>query len=131
MDNADIDHMNVLADPPEISMIDDEAYLPLPLTTEQTLLPKIEQGLILLSSSWPSCCYPTCIRHPPKCYGFDQQHIFTTVVDDIQTSYLYVDASGNTVDLAFDDKNTIAQVCHYVMLHCVESTYFGNPNNKK
>ena len=42
-----------------------------------------------------------------------------------------VDASGNTVDLAITDKNTIAQVCHYGMLHCADSVCIGNPNNKK
>jgi hypothetical protein len=53
------------------------------------------------------------------------------VADDVTTSYPYVDARGNTVDLAITDEDHIAHVCHYVMLHCAESTFVGNPNNKK
>ena len=34
-------------------------------------------------------------------------------------------------DLAISDEQHIAQVCHYAMLHCAESTFVGNPNNKK
>jgi hypothetical protein len=50
--------------------------------------------------------------------------------EDTCTSYRYINASGNKVDLAFDDEHTIAQVCHYVMLHCVELISIGNPNKK-
>jgi hypothetical protein len=53
------------------------------------------------------------------------------VADDDHIAYPYVDASSNTVDLPFRDENTIAHVCHYLMLHCAESTFVGNPNNKK
>ncbi len=53
------------------------------------------------------------------------------MADDVRTAYPHVDASSNTVDLAFTDENTIARVCHYVMLNCAESTFVGNPNNKK
>jgi hypothetical protein len=53
------------------------------------------------------------------------------VAEDVITSYPYVDANGNTVDLAITDEQHIAHVCHYVMLHCAESTFIGNPNNKK
>jgi hypothetical protein len=52
------------------------------------------------------------------------------MADDAQTSYPYIDASGKTIDLAFDDEITIACVCHYVMLHCAKSTFLGNPNKK-
>ena len=53
------------------------------------------------------------------------------MAEDVITSYPYVDANGNTVDLAITDEQHIAHVCHYVMLHCAESTFIGNPNNKK
>jgi hypothetical protein len=52
------------------------------------------------------------------------------MVDDAQTSYPHIDARGKNVDLAFDNKITIARVCHYVMLHCAKSTFLGNPNKK-
>jgi hypothetical protein len=131
--NADIDHMDVLPDPLEVIIIDNDDDTPLPPPVKQTLqyLPKIEQGSILPSSSQPSHCYPTCIRTPPKHFGFDHDHIFTTMADDVQTSYPYIDASGKTIDLAFEDEITFARICHYVMLHCAESSFLGNPNNKK
>jgi hypothetical protein len=53
------------------------------------------------------------------------------MADDVQTSYPYIDASGKTVDLAYEDEITIARICHYVMLHCTKLTFLGNPNNKK
>ncbi len=53
------------------------------------------------------------------------------VAEDTCTSYPYINASGNEHDLAFDNEHTIAQVCHYVMLHCAESISTGNPNKKK
>jgi hypothetical protein len=34
-----------------------------------------------------------------------------------------------TLQLRFE--NMIVHVCHYVMLHTVESIFVGNPNNKK
>ncbi len=46
-------------------------------------------------------------------------------------SFPYIDTSGNTVDLAITNEVQITHVCHYVMLHCAESTFIGNPNNKK
>jgi hypothetical protein len=51
--NVDIDHMDVLPDPPEVIIIDDDDDAPLPPPFKQTLqyLPKIEQGSILPSSS--------------------------------------------------------------------------------
>jgi hypothetical protein len=51
--NADIDHMDVLPDPPEVIIIDNDDDTPFPPPVKQTLqyLPKIEQGSILPSSS--------------------------------------------------------------------------------
>jgi hypothetical protein len=51
--NADIDHMDVLPDTPEVIIIDYDDDTPLPHPAKQTLeyLPKFEQGSILLSSS--------------------------------------------------------------------------------
>jgi hypothetical protein len=133
MANADIDHKDILPDPPEVIIIDDGDDTPLPPPVKQTLqyLPKIEQGSILPSSSQPSHHYPTRIQTPPKHFGFDHDHVFTTMADNDQNSYLYIDASGKTDDLAFKDKITIKRVCHYIMLHCAKSTFVGNPNNKK
>jgi hypothetical protein len=51
--NSDIDHMDILPDPPEVIIIDNDDDTPLPPPVKQTLqyLPKNEQGFILLSSS--------------------------------------------------------------------------------
>jgi hypothetical protein len=46
-------------------------------------------------------------------------------------SYPYVNAKGQMVDLAIKDEHSVTQVCHYVLLHCAESTLIGNPNKKK
>ena len=76
---------------------------------------------------------PTTKNVRCKTYGQSHlHHVFTTFAKDAHTtSYPYVDASGNTVDLASDDVHTTAQVCHYVMLHSAESITIGNPNHKK
>jgi hypothetical protein len=52
------------------------------------------------------------------------------MVDVVQTSYSYIDASGKTVDLAFKDENIIAPGCLYLMLHCAKSMFLGYPNKK-
>jgi hypothetical protein len=133
--NADIDNMDLLPTPPEVIVINDDDDVPLPSTVKQTLtyLQKFEpENHITPSLPSPS----VSLRHSssrqcnlPK--HLQDYHIFTTVANDIQTSFPYVDASWHTVDLAMDDEQCIATVCHYVMLHCAESTFVGNPNNKK
>ena len=42
-----------------------------------------------------------------------------------------MNARGQEVDLAIQDKVMIAHICHYVMLHTAESQFVVNPNNKK
>ena len=137
--NADIGNMEALPPPPEVIIIDNDDDVPLPPRIKQTLayLLKIEPD----TPSWnlptlqspisqpPVRCYPSRQQSQPQCLA--DYHLFTTVAKNVITSYLYVDASGNTVDLAITDEQHIAHVCHYVMLHCVESTFLGNPNNKK
>jgi hypothetical protein len=127
--NADIDNVDVFPPPPEVIIINDDDNVSLPSSTKQTLeyLPKLEPDNTPSPPSSPVPRYPTRQRAPPK--HLANFHLFTTVADNVQTSYPYVDARGNTVDLAFDDETLIAQVCHYVMLHCAETTFVGNPNN--
>ncbi len=133
--NVDIDHMDILPAPPEVIIVDDDDNVPLPHPMKQTLvyLYKFEPIITLLpipqsplSTVW---CNPTHQQNPPQ-YLRDY-NLFTTVADNVHTAYPYVDASGNTSDLSFTDENTIACVCHYVMLHCAESIFVGNPNNKR
>jgi hypothetical protein len=138
--NADIDDTEALPPPPEVIVIDDDDDVPLPPRIKQTLayLPKIEPAdapsshLPTLQSPNPT---PPVRRSPPRQRNQPQRltdfHLFTTVANDVTNSYPYVDARGNTVDLAITDEDHIAHVCHYVMLHCAESTFVGNPNNKK
>ena len=103
---------------------------------KQTLayLPKIEPDEPSPSSP-PVPLSPIGRRNPPRVRAPPQRlkdyHLFTTVAEDVNTSFPYTDASGRQVDLAISDENHIAHVCHYVMLHCAESSFIGNPNNKK
>jgi hypothetical protein len=46
-------------------------------------------------------------------------------------SYPYIDATGTQVDLAITDEESIAHVCHYVMLHCADTISLGALNTKK
>jgi hypothetical protein len=132
---ADIDHMDIIPAPSEDIIDDDDDDVPLPHPMKQTLvyLPKIESAItlpLLPQSPSPTVQHnPTCQQNPPLYLG--DYHLFTTLADNLQTAYPYVDASGKTIDLAFTHENTIACDCHYNMLHCTESTFFGNPNNKK
>jgi hypothetical protein len=106
--NADIDNVDVLPPPPEVIIIDDDDDVPLPSSTKQTLayLPKLKPDNTPSPPSSPIPCYPTCQRAPPK--HLADFHLFTTVADNVQTSYPYVDARGNMVDLTFDDETHIA-----------------------
>ena len=137
--NTDIDDTEAFPPPPEVIIIDDDDDVPLPPRIKQTLeyLPKIKPDTYSTNLPAPRSPtsppqdrrYPTCQRsHPQRLADY---HLFTTVAEDVITSYPYVDANGNTVDLAITDEQHIAHVCHYVMLHCAESTFVGNPNNKK
>jgi hypothetical protein len=99
-------------------------------------LPKIEldsqpatQMITQLLPSPKNHCYPSHNCSLPT--HLKDYHIFTTVADNTYTDYPYCDATGKNVDLAIEDENMIAHVCHNVMLHTAESIFVGNPNNKK
>ncbi len=132
--NADINDMDVLPPPPEVIVIGDDDNVPLPPSVKQSLdyLPKLEPdgptSLPPISTSPSTQRNPTCQLNLPS--HLNHYHLFTLVANDIQMSYPYVNAKGNTIDLAFDDEHCIAKVCHYVMLHCAKSTFVGNPNKK-
>jgi hypothetical protein len=131
--NADLDITNHLPPPPEIIKIDDKDDVPLPPAIKQTLtyLPKIEEAPTVPPTTKPSTphCYPTRTRNLPS--HLDSYHLFTTVAKDKQTTFPYTNKAGKQVNLAFKNENTIAHVCHYVMVHCAEYTFIANPNNKK
>jgi hypothetical protein len=132
--NADINYMDVLPPPPEVIVIEDDDNVPFPPSVKQSLdyLPKLEPDG---PASLPPTSTSPSTRHNPTCQcnlssHLNDYHLFTMVANNIQMSYPYVNAKGNTVDLAFDDEHCIAKVCHYVMFHCAESTFFGIPNKK-
>jgi hypothetical protein len=133
--NANIDDMDILPPPPEVIVIDGNNDVPLPLSIKQSLeyLPKLEQtdpsSTLQVPTSPPVRHNTSCHRAPPS--HLDNYHLFANVAEDVHTLYLYVNAEGQMVDLAIEDKHSIAQVCHYVMLHCAESTFIGNLNKKK
>jgi hypothetical protein len=132
--NADINDIDILLSPPEVIVIDNDDNVPLPPSVKQSLdyLPKLEPGgptSLPPIATYPSTQRnPTCQRNLPS--HLNDYHLFTMVAKDIQMSYPYVNAKGNTDDLAFDDEHWIAKVCHYVMLHCAKSIFVGNPNKK-
>jgi hypothetical protein len=137
--NADINDTEALPPPPEVIVIDDGNNVPLPPSIKQTLayLLKIEPDAPSQffptpqspTSQLPVHPYPPHQQTQPQ--PFADYHLFTTVAEDVTTLYPFINVSGNTVDLAITDEQHIAHVCHYVMLHCAESTFVGNPNNKK
>ncbi len=135
--NADLDHADHLPTPPEVIVIDDDNNDSLPInmhcypskTIHSKIEPMVEPTSTPAPVPPPSHCYPTCLCQPSK--HLESFHLFTTVAEDTKTSYPYIDASGNLVDLAFIYENTIVQVCHYIMLYCADSVCIGNPNNKK
>ena len=135
--NAEINDSEALPPPPDMIIIDDDDDVPLPPPTKQTLdyLPKIEPEPTTPSSTLLSITTPLVRRNPPRTrtqpLRFTDFHMFTTVADDIHHSFPYLDASGTTVDLAITDEDHIAHVCHYVLLHCAESTFIGHPPTKK
>ena len=132
--NADIDDMNILLPLPEVIMIDDDNDVPLPPSIKQSLeyLPKLEQtdpsSTLQVPTSPPVQRNPS--HHHAPLLHLDNYHLFATVADDVHTLYPYVNTKGQMVDLAIKDEHSIAQVCHYVMLHCAESTFICNPNKK-
>ena len=70
------------------------------------------------------------MRKPPS--SLQDFHLFTTVAEDLHnTSYPYKNANNELVDLAIQDEFTMAQVCHYGMLHAADSKFVGNPEHKK
>jgi hypothetical protein len=67
---------------------------------------------------------PARTRAPPKRYGFDDYHVFTTMAEkSADDKYPYTNATGKVVDLAITDELLMAQVCQYVMLHTADKLY--------
>jgi hypothetical protein len=132
--NADIEDTDILPPPPEVIVIDDKDDVPLLHTFKQSLqyLPKLEPTVP--NAFPPTSTPPPLRRNPPHNRALPQHlgdyHLYATMAEDTQTSFPYVNANGDTVDLAIQDEHTIAKVCHYVMVHCAESTFIGNPKKK-
>ena len=134
--NADLDHADHLPTPPEVIVFDDDNNDSLPINKHcypsKTILPKIEPMI-----------EPTSTPAPVPYLLITTLHVFdnplSTLIPSISSplsqrtpkQYPYIDTSGNSVDLAFTNEITIAQVCCYVMLHCADSLCIGNLNNKK
>ena len=132
MVNADFQDSNILLPAPEVIIIDDDDDTPRSPALKHTSPPtKIEPDTILppISTLPETRRYPARERAPPAC--LDNYLLFTAVDEDTQTSYLYLNAGGQEVDLAVQDEVMMAHICQYVMLHAAESQFVGNPNNKK
>ena len=129
--NANLDATTALPPAPEIIDVDNyDNESPLPSSLRQTLqyLPKIDpdQPLCVTPESAVSTSsrYPTRTRAPPKRYGFDDFHVFTTMAEEsADDRYLYTNANGKVVDLAITDEVLMAHVCQYVMLHTADKLY--------
>ena len=134
MINADFQDSDILPPAPEVVVIDDDDDTPLlPALKHKSTPVTLEPDVIVppVSIIPEPRHYPTHTRKPLTCLGIDDYHLFATVAEDIRTSYPYVNAKGQEVDLAIQDEVMMAHICHYVMLQTAESQFVGNPNNKK
>ena len=132
MVNADFQDSDILSPAPEVIVINDDDDTPLLLALKHKSTPaKVKPDTIVppVPTLPKTRRYLARDRAPPTC--LDDYLLFTTVAEDTQTSYPYLNAGGQEVDLAIQDEVMMAHICHYVMLHTAESQFVGNPNNKK
>ena len=134
MINADFQDSDILPPAPEVIVIDDDDDTPfLPALKHKSTPVKLKPDVIVppISILPEPRHYPARTRTPPTHLGLDNYHLFAMVAEDTRTSYPYVNAKGQEVDLAIQDEVMMAHICQYVMLHAAESQLVGNPNNKK
>ena len=109
--------------------IDDEEFTPILLTSQLPTQPKLEPpaaSLLTLETQSPiqlPSHYPSRVRRPPQ--HLAQDYLFMTVAEEHKQppEHPYHTAGGTVVDLAIKDESLMAQVCHQVMTHTVNTLY--------
>ena len=140
--NADLDNIEHLPPPPEVIELDDDddmVYVPPHTTTS----PVIKQESISSPTSAspvrriqpPAKSTRTSVhdRHPPR--HLNDFHLFSTVTDEHRQppEHPYHTAGGTDVDLAIQDEQRMAHLCHFVMVHTATSLHLaqhGQPTKK-
>jgi len=75
-------------------------------------------------------------RCPPAPGHLDHYHLFTTVAEEHRQppEHTYHTAGGTDVDLAIQDEECMAHLCHFVMVHTATSLHLaqiGQPTKKQ
>jgi hypothetical protein len=141
--NADLDNAEQLPPPPDVFEIDDDdeyVYVPPhtttspfvkqePLSTHSSTTPTAT-GQPPTTSARPS----TRTRCPPS--RFDDYHMFTTVAEERcqPPEHPYHTTGGTDVELAIQDEELMAHLCHFVMVHTAASLHLaqiGLPTKKQ
>jgi hypothetical protein len=93
-----------------------------------TRIPKVDHSSDASAPLPPpqqSSRYPTRTHRPPQHLN---DYLLATVAEEqtLPTERPYRTAGGTTVDLAIQDENRMAHVCHYVMIHIADSLYYAD-----
>jgi len=133
-DNADLDNAEQLPPPPDIVEIDDAddiVYLP-PPSFNSPLIKQESAPAPSPSVSSPEHKPPISAdsgstrrstrsrRQPGRLADY---HVYTTVAEEFRQppGHPYHTAGGTDVDLAIQDEERMAHICHYVMVHTATS----------
>jgi hypothetical protein len=141
--NADLDVAEHLPPPPEVIKIDNDndfVYVP-PVTPFIKQEPTDSQSFNILAASpspqMPISPYSCASTRPRRLPGYlDDYHMFTTVAKEhhLPPELPYHTAGGTGVDLAIQDKEQMAHLCHFVMVHTATSLELacqGHPTKKE
>ena len=121
-DNADLDFTDTLPTPPEVIEIDDDDNCPV-IPTTPFFPPKVEPDYSNPPMP-PTSRYPSRERRAPQRL-LNEYHLYTTIADahKLPPNYPYRTAGRTDIDLALQDDDVMAHICHYVMVHTAESIY--------
>lgn len=155
--NADLDVTEHLPPPPEVIEIEDDTeydYVP-PVTPfikqEDTIVAPPSGPPSSSSSSSPPIRKPRVSHIPPPSQSrstrtstrprrlpghLDNYHLFATVAEEHSQTpeHPYHTAGGTDVDLAIQDEERMAHLCHFVMVHTATSLHLaqtGQPTKKQ
>ena len=142
--NGDLDTTELLPPPPDVIELDDDedefVYTPPHTTTspfvkqEPTSPPPPPTPVASVLPSATSTRHGARSRRPPR--RFNDYHMFTTVADKHHQppEHPYHTAGGTDVDLAIQDEERMAHICHFVMVHTANRIHLaqlGQPTKKQ
>jgi hypothetical protein len=142
--NADLDTTELLPPPPDIIEIDDNeedfVYTPPHISTspfvkqETPFSPTPPTPVASVLPSTTSTRPGARSRRLPR--RFDDYHMFTMVADEHRQppEHSYHTAGGTDVDLAIQDEEHMAHICHFAMVHTAASIHLaqiGQPTKKQ